>query len=105
MIQNLKLNNYRVLLLSIFGSLAFLFPLTASAQKAVDTCATIGSDPAWREGIQEIVNAIQNDDLDKARAKSKELNKICENAPVLNYLQGKIAEAKSERKEALFYYQ
>lgn len=82
--------------------LLFLLPAIASAQ---DRCNTIGNDPEWAAGLQQLVETMQADDMVKAKEQSKALVAICPNAPTLNYLQGKIAESLGEKNDALYFYQ
>lgn len=48
---------------------------------------------------------MQAGDMITAKEQSKALVAICPNAPTLNYLQGKIAEALGEKNDALYFYQ
>lgn len=82
--------------------LLLLLPLTATAQ---DQCATIGQNPQWTDGLKQLVSTMQANDMQSAKLQAKELADICPNAPMLNYLQGKIAEALGETQDALYYYQ
>lgn len=82
--------------------LLLLLPFTANAQ---DRCTSIGNDPEWISGMQNLINTMQANDMRNARLQAKTLASICPNAPTLNYLQGKIAESLGEKEEALFYYQ
>ncbi|MBQ1926854.1 MAG: hypothetical protein II180_12140 [Proteobacteria bacterium] len=80
----------------------FLLPAIANAQ---DRCNNIGNDPEWAAGLKQLVETMQADDMVKAKEQSKALVAICPNAPTLNYLQGKIAEALGEKNDALYFYQ
>ena len=82
--------------------LLLLLPLTATAQ---DQCATIGSDPEWAAGLKQLLDTMQANDWQTAKQQAKSLSLICPNAPVLNYLRGKIAEQLDEKQEALYYFQ
>lgn len=55
--------------------------------------------------MQQLIETMQANDMQKAKIQSKKLADICPNAPALNYLQGKIAEALGEKQDALYYYQ
>ncbi len=90
------------LLLSATIVCALLSPMSAHAE---DGCATLKSNPEWNNGMKQLLNAIQTNDMTNAKIQSKILADICPNAPTLNYLQGKIAESLGEKQDALYYYQ
>lgn len=86
--------------------LAFAVSILVSAPAyAQDRCETIGEDPEWAENIKQLIKTMQEGDMQAAKIQSKQTAEICPNAPALNYLQGKIAEALGETKDALYYYQ
>ncbi|MBQ8038154.1 MAG: hypothetical protein IJ268_14290 [Proteobacteria bacterium] len=80
----------------------FLLPTAASAQ---DGCSTIRSNPEWTSGLKQLVDTMQANDWQTAKQQAKSLSLICPNAPVLNYLRGKIAEQLDEKQDALYYFQ
>ena len=80
----------------------FIIPAAGYAQ---DNCTDLSNNIEWTSGLQEIIMTMQAGDMPKAQQQAKALADICMNAPLLNYLQGKIAEELDQKKEALFYYQ
>ena len=80
----------------------FLAPFNASAQ---NKCGTLDNNTEWISGMQQLIETMQTEDMPKAKLQAKALANICADAPTLNYLQGKIAEALGEKQEALYYYQ
>ena len=72
---------------------------------AQDNCGALNGNPAWTNGLQGLIDAIQNNDLQNAQMLSKQLADICPNAPTLNYLQGKVYEKLGDTSNALYYYQ
>ena len=90
-------------LIAILGLLALLMLPTAS--QAQDNCANLSNNLEWTSGLQEIIMTMQAGDMQKAQLQAKALANICMNAPLLNYLQGKIAEELNEKSDALYYYQ
>lgn len=80
----------------------FLFPFNASAQ---NKCGTLDNNTEWISGMQQLIETIKTEDMPKAKLQAKALADICADAPTLNYLQGKIAEALGEKQDALYYYQ
>lgn len=83
-------------------ALFVLLPLTANAE---DQCDTIGKNSKWTKGMDTLIATMQANDMKTAKSLSKDLVDICPNAPMLNYLQAKIAEALGENADALYYYQ
>ena len=79
--------------------------LASTSARAEDGCATIGDDPQWKYDLSVLVETIQAGEIQAAKQQAKALSAVCGNAPTLNYLQGKIAEALDDKSEALYYYQ
>ena len=102
-IDSIKANNS---LRHICPALLILCLLFASTDaSAEDNCATIGDDPQWSYDLNVLVETIQAGEFQAAKQQAKALSNICSNAPALNYLQGRIAEALNDKSEALYYYQ
>ena len=72
---------------------------------AQDSCKELNTNEIWKEGMKELSGQIQNGRYDEARLTSRRLAEICTQSPVLNYMQGKIAELQGNRTDALLYYQ
>ncbi|MBR4984247.1 MAG: hypothetical protein IKY83_00715 [Proteobacteria bacterium] len=81
------------------------FALPPASASAEDSCDTLSSNKTWSAGITELIQTMKADDMQKAKQQAKALTDICPNAPMLNYMQGKIAESLGEKTEALYYYQ
>ncbi|MBO4351298.1 MAG: hypothetical protein J6A01_10180 [Proteobacteria bacterium] len=79
--------------------------LISHAAFAQDACKDLNSNEAWNDGMKHLSSQIQNGQYDEARQTSKRLSEICNQSPVLNYMQGKIAEEQGNRQDALLYYQ
>ena len=90
-------------LVLLLGLASFLIIPTASY--AQDSCADLSNNIEWTSGLEKIIITMQSGDMQQAKQQAKALADICMNAPLLNYLQGKIAEALNEKSDALFYYQ
>lgn len=80
------------------------FPSIAQAKDA-DMCENIGENPEWIRDMQEFAKAVDDGELNHAQTLSQKLSKICENTPVLNYVQGKMYEKLGDKTNALYYYQ
>lgn len=78
------------------------FPVVGYAK---DQCRELGTNVEWTNGLQEVILMMQANDMGGAKKKAKALSEICPTAPALNYLQGKIADAMNDKKEALYFYQ
>ncbi|MBQ9396428.1 MAG: hypothetical protein IJU23_13070 [Proteobacteria bacterium] len=90
-------------LIFLLGMLAMmLIPVSGYAK---GPCDELGNNIEWTGGLQEIIMMMQANDMEGAKKKAKALSEICATAPLLNYLQGKIAESTNEKKEALYFYQ
>ena len=70
-----------------------------------DGCSSIGQSEDWRANLQALVEAVQENNLEDAKAISQYLTEICPDAPVLNYVQGKMYEKLGDKHRALFSYQ
>ena len=92
---------YTALILSIMSLLIF----ATSPALAQDKCANLSNNSEWTNNLANLVQAVQNDDLNEAQVLSKKLGTICPNAPVLNYVQGKMYEKLGDRANALYAYQ
>jgi len=82
--------------------IGMMFSQSALAQ---DSCKDLDANEVWNDGMKQLSNQIQNGQYDDARLTSKLLSEICRQSPVLNYMQGKIAEGQGNRTDALLYYQ
>ena len=83
------------------GLLLFM-PQIAAAQ---DTCQNLNTNAEWNTGIKELVQLVQNNLYDQAKVKAKQMSQQCEKSPVLNYIQGKIAEGLDDSVSARLYFQ
>lgn len=84
-------------------SLTIIF--ATSPAFAQDKCENLTKNSEWTDNLAKLVQAVQNDDLNEAQVLSKKLNTICQNAPVLNYVQGKMYEKLGDKSNALYAYQ
>ena len=96
--------------LRLFQSIVPLFItalmlIVAVPAQAQDTCDTIGENPEWSEAMNRLIKTMQGGNMQAAQSQAKALAEICSDAPVLNYLQGKIAESLGTPNEAQRYYQ
>ena len=82
--------------------LILLLPTAASAQ---DKCSSVGNNPEWTSGLKQLSETMQANDWKTAKQQAKSLSLICPNAPVLNYMRGKIAEQLGDKQDALLYFQ
>lgn len=72
---------------------------------AQDKCYTLDSNKKWNNGINKLVDMMQSNEMDNAWLLAKELSEICSMSPALNFLTGKIAQARNDTVSALYYYQ
>lgn len=86
--------------LSLFVSLSL-----SGTAAAKDICDNLADSPEWTDNLTEFFNAIQTDDLTRAKSLSQQLADICPNSPTLNYAQGKMYEKLHDKANALYYYQ
>ncbi len=104
----MKLNSIKIKRNAILcnSGLAFLgmllFPEMGISQ---DACGKLEENRQWQNGMNELMNAINNRDLVLAKTQAAQLSEICSMSPHLNYLQGQIAEGLEERVKAAAYYQ
>ena len=84
--------------------IAFLFLLPATA-KADDQCNALEDNADWSDGLTTLIQTMQANDMQTAKLQAKALTEICPTAPMLNYLQGKIADSLGEKTDAHYYYQ
>lgn len=79
-----------------------LVPTIAVAQ---DTCKNLDSNKEWTRQHQELKQLIQAGNYTKAQSYAKQMSKLCDQTPVLHYMQGKIAEELGNKSDALLHYQ
>ncbi len=87
------------------SSVLWILALSSQSLQAQEACKDLNANEAWNEGMQQLSSQIQNGQYDEARLTSKLLSEICSQSPVLNYMQGKIAEGQGNRQDALLFYQ
>ena len=90
---------------ALIFSIISLFIFATSPAFAQDKCENLTKNSEWTDNLAKLVQAVQNDDLNEAQVLSKKLNTICQNAPVLNYVQGKMYEKLGDKSNALYAYQ
>ena len=91
-------------ILLVLGCLSGLFVLPNSAF-AQNTCNDLPSNAEWNDGMKNVVQLVQANRFTDARTKARTLSRICDQSPMLHYMQGKIAEGLGESAEALLHYQ
>ena len=91
-----------VLLLSLCMLFWLGMPEAAFAQ---DACLYLTNNSGWNEGIKSVSQLIQAGNYTQARIEAKTLSQICDQSPVLHYMQGKIAQEMGEKSDALLHYQ
>lgn len=79
-----------------------LLPVNAIAQ---DSCTDVTQNPEWNNGIQALVQLIQSNNYTDAQVQAKTLSRICDQSPVLHYMQAKIAQETGNKSDALLHYQ
>ena len=84
-------------------NIALMF--TAVSAYAQDGCQNIGQSEEWRFDMQALDKAVQEGDLSNAQVISERMYETCPNAPLLNYVQGKMYEKLGDKQKALFSYQ
>ena len=72
---------------------------------AQDVCGELATNVEWNQGIKDLVVLVQNNRFDEAQVKAKQLSRICEKSPMLNYIQGKIAEGQENNVDARLFFQ
>lgn len=80
----------------------FLLPKLAHAQ---DQCLSLSNNIDWNDGIQYLSHLIQENKFDEAVPISRNLQEICPRSPLLNYMQGRIAEGLNDDVNARLWFQ
>ena len=68
-----------------------------------DECYNLNSNASWKEHFQQLNDAFQQEDWDKAIAISRDLETICDRSPNLNYVIARIYQKKGDNEKYLFY--
>ena len=72
---------------------------------AQEACDNLNTNAEWNAGIKELVQLVQGNLYEQAKVKAKQMSQQCEQSPVLNYVQGKIAEGLGDSVNARLYFQ
>ena len=95
-------NLFRVcyLAFSLFACLTVL-PLAAFAE----ACLNLDGNPKWVEGLNALGQEIRDENWDLAYISARNLEKICDASPTLNYLLAIVYKNKHDNEKYLFYLQ
>lgn len=78
---------------------------TSGVGYSQDDCNNLSNNMEWQAGMSNLIKKIQSNDVAEAKRLAASLSEICSTSPALNYLLGKLADAKNEKTDALYYYQ
>ncbi len=70
-----------------------------------DNCDKINSNPAWKEGFEQMNAAYKAEDWKAALKHAKELEEICDLSPNLNYTMARIHKNRGDKEKYLYYLQ
>ncbi len=73
--------------------------------QAQDQCLNISNNIEWQDGLQNISQLIQDKNFEEANLLSRQLYEICPRSPLLNYMQGRIAEGINDDVNARLWFQ
>ena len=68
-----------------------------------DECDHLNNNASWNDNFQQLNEAFQQQNWDKAIAISRELETICDRSPKLNYVIAHIYQKKGDNEKYLFY--
>ena len=68
-----------------------------------DDCDNINTSKAWKAGFDQLNAAYANEDWSTALKHSRELEKICDQSPVLNYTIAQLHRKRGDNEKYVFY--
>lgn len=85
--------------------MAGCFFVMNSAGAFADECDLLNEDATWNDSMIKLIGYMTAQDYDKAEELSHQMSLRCSRSPMLNYIQGKIQEEKSDVDAAKLFYQ
>ena len=94
---------FRRILISTYMCATILLGFTWVSAAYADNCDTLDKNKAWNTTFEQLNEAYEREDYDKALQYSRELEDICDKSPILNYTIAYVQKKLGNDEKYLFY--